>query len=85
MCGGFLRLRESRPSVFPMNPGLADVAVMMLLCAAAAIVAVCRRTGSGYRDGAVGVLLCVASSLVAAERWMLTCGGITAASRIKSR
>ena len=70
--------------MFPMNPGLADVAVMMLLCAAAAIVAVCRRTGSGYRDGAVGVLLCVASSLVAAERWMLTCGGITAASRIKS-
>ena len=70
MCGGFLLLRESRPSVFPMSPGLADVAVMMpRRAAAAAVMAVCRRTGSGCRDGAVGVLLCVASSLlVAAER-----------------
>ena len=56
--------------MFPMSPGLADVAVMMpLRAAAAAVMAVCRRTGSGCRDGAVGVLLCVASSLlVAAER-----------------
>ena len=86
MCGGFLLLRESRPSVFRLSPGLADVAVTVFLCAAAAVVAVCRRTGSGCRDGAVGVLLCVASSLFAAERWMLMCGGIiTAASRIKLR
>ena len=54
--------------MFPMSLGLAGVAVMALLCAAAAVVAVCRRTGSGCRDGAVGVLLCVASSLLAAER-----------------
>ena len=51
-----------------MSPGLADAAVMVPLCAAAAVVAVCRRTGSGCRDGAVGVLLCVAALLLAAER-----------------
>ena len=68
MCGGFLLLRESRPSVFRLSPGLADVAVTVFLCAAAAVVAVCRRTGSGCRDGAVGVLLCVAALLLAAER-----------------
>ena len=54
--------------MFAMSPGLADVAVMMPLCAAAAAdVAVCRRTGSGCRVGSVGVL-CVDSLLVAAER-----------------
>ena len=61
MCGRFLLLREAMPSVFPVSPGLADVAVMVPLCAAAAVVAVRRRTGSGCRDGAVGGLLCVAS------------------------
>ena len=50
--------------MFPVRPGLADVAVKMPLGAAAAVMAVCRRTGSGCRDGAVGVL-CVASSLLA--------------------
>ena len=50
-----------------MSSGLADVAVMMPLCAAAAAVVVCRRTGSGCRVGSVGVL-CVDSLLVAAER-----------------
>ena len=71
--------------MFPISPGLADVAVMVLLCAAAAaVVADCRRSGSGCRDGAVGVL-CVASSLIAAARLMLVCGGFTAAPRIKLR
>ena len=54
--------------MFLMSPGLADVAVMVPLCAAAAVVAVCRQTGSGCRDGAVGMLLCVASSVLTAER-----------------
>ena len=49
--------------MFPMSPGFADVAVMVPLCAAVAVVAVCRRTSSGCRDGAVG-MLCVASSLL---------------------
>ena len=83
MCGGFLLRRESRPSVFPMIPGRADVAGMVPLCTAAAVVAVC--SGSGCRDGAVGMLLRVASSLLAADCWMLMCGGISAASRIKLR
>ena len=71
------------PSVFPMSPGFADVAVMAPICAAAPVVAVCWRPGNGCRDGAVGVLLCVASWLRAAERWMLMCCGIPASSRIK--
>ena len=51
-----------------MSSGLADVAVMMPLCAAAAAVVVCRRTGSGCRVGSVGVLCVVVSLLLAAER-----------------
>ena len=44
--------------MFPMSPGFADVAVMVLLGAAAAVVAVCRRTGSGCRDGWCVVVRC---------------------------
>ena len=80
MYGGFLLLRKSRPSVFPTSPGLADVAVLMTLCAAPAFLAVCRRSGSGCRDGAVGGSLCVASSLLAVllnvnadVRWVYCC------------
>ena len=60
------------PSVFSTSSELADVAVMLPLCAAAAAAAavvVSRRTGSGCRVGAVGVLR-VASLLLAAERRM---------------
>ena len=58
------------PSVFSTSSELADVAVMLPLCAAAAAaVVVSRRTGSGCRVGAVGVLR-VASLLLAAERRM---------------
>ena len=56
------------PSVIPMSSGLADVAVMVPLCAAAAVVTVCWRTSSGCCDGAVEMFLSVASSLLAAER-----------------
>ena len=50
-----------------MSSGLADVAVMVPLCAAAAAVVVCRRSGSGCRVGWVGVLCVVAALLPNAE------------------
>ena len=56
------------PSVFPITSGLADVAVMVTLCTAAAAVVVRRRTGSGCRVGSVGVLCAVASLLLAPDR-----------------
>ena len=54
--------------MFPITSGLADVAVMVTLCTAAAAVVVRRRTGSGCRVGSVGVLCAVASLLLAPDR-----------------
>ena len=73
-----------------MSPGLADVAVMIL---SVLLLLLWPFVGDLAVDivivrlvcWCVVVLLCVTSSLVAAERWLLMCGGITAASRIKSR
>ena len=63
LCGELQLLRESRPRRSFLS------AVMVPLCADAAVVVARRRTGSECRVGAIGVLLCVASfCLFAAER-----------------